>query len=491
MIQGTASHAGKSTLAAAFCRLFADEGLRVAPFKAQNMSLNAAVTVDGGEIGRAQYTQALAARTVPTVHMNPILLKPADTKRSQVVVLGRVTDTLGVRDYYARRETLWKVVTNSLDMLRAEFDVVIIEGAGSPAEINLAQYDLVNMRVARHADAPVLLVGDIERGGVFASLYGTVMLLPEDDRRRIVGFAINKFRGDPTLLDPGFATLLRETGIPTLGVLPWIDVALPEEDSLGIPAPAPACDAVVDIAVIRLPHVANFDDFTPLAREPGVHIRYVSSRADFGTPDLVILPGTKSTMADLAWLRAQLLDEALLAHRANGRPVLGVCGGFQMLGRALRDPEGVESDCVHMAGLALLDVETSFADTKVARAVRATVAPGRSWLDVAADVPFGGYEIHMGRTTSATHAALRVTALDDAGPHDDGALDDHGLTMGTYVHGVFAEPAFRRAMLARLAARKGVHLSAAAEDDDPFDVVADLVRSHLDLQPIRRAMGIA
>ena len=276
MVQGTASHAGKSTLVAALCRIFAQDGYRVAPFKAQNMSLNAAVTPDGGEIGRAQYTQALAARAVPSVDMNPILLKPTDDHRSQIVVRGRATTVDRAADYYTRAASLWPIVTESLDRLRAAHDIVVIEGAGSPAEINLARHEIVNMRVARYANAPVLLVGDIERGGVFAALYGTVMLLPPEERALIRGFVINKFRGDAAILGSGFDILAAKTGIPTLGVLPYLtDLDLPEEDSLGLPASHDDAIPIVDVAAIRYPHVSNFDDLDPLRREPGVRVRWV------------------------------------------------------------------------------------------------------------------------------------------------------------------------------------------------------------------------
>ena len=490
MVQGTASHAGKSTVCAGLCRLFADEGFRVAPFKAQNMSLNAAVAHDGGEMGRAQYTQALAARTAPSVLMNPILLKPTDTHRSQVIVLGRATETLAVRDYYARRTELWQVVTDSLDTLREQNDVVIIEGAGSPAEINLAQYDLVNMRVARHADAPVLLIGDIERGGVFASLFGTAMLLPADDRRRIVGFLINKFRGDASLLDSGFVTLLARTGIPTLGVLPWTTIDIAEEDSLGI-NDSPATDAsVLDIAIVRLPHVSNFDEFAPLAREPGVCVRYVATPEALAGADLVILPGTRTTMADLAWVRERGLHRAIAAHRNADRPVLGICGGFQMLGRTVHDPAGVESAPGEMPGLALLDVDTVFEARKVTESAHALTGAG-AWLGIPSGMTVEGYEIHMGRSTSAASPAIHVLESDARAAHDDGAVDDAGLTMGTYLHGLFEGATFRRGVLQALAVRRGVALPAAVARPDPFDAMASLIRAHVQMEPLRRAMGLS
>jgi adenosylcobyric acid synthase len=492
MVQGTASHAGKSTLVTALCRIFAQDGYRVAPFKAQNMSLNAAVTLDGGEIGRAQYTQAEAARAVPSVRMNPILLKPTDTHRSQIVVLGQPVATEAAASYYERKAALWPVVTGSLDALRREYDIVVIEGAGSPAEINLAQYDIVNMRVARHAGAPVILVGDIERGGVFAALYGTVMLLPPEDRALVKGFVINKFRGDASLLDPGFAMLEARTGIPTLGVLGYReDFGLPEEDSLGVPISGGP--GVVDIAVIRFPHLANFDDFDPLARERGVAVRYVETVASLGEPDLIVLPGTKTTVVDLEWMRGRGLDQAIIARRAGGTPVLGICGGYQMLGRAICDPYHVESASESVAGLGLLPVTTIFEPTKATHQVVGRVAGGRGLLGRARDTLVRGYEIHMGRTT-AESSWLSLSERDGREISAvDGTADDDGLTVGTYVHGVFGETAFRRAVLGELAARRGVTLAlgeAPRSADEAFDALADYVRARLDIGRLSTLAGL-
>ena len=494
MVQGTASHAGKSTLVTALCRIFAQDGYRVAPFKAQNMSLNAAVTLDGGEIGRAQYTQAEAARAVPSVRMNPILLKPTDTHRSQIIVLGRPLATESAVSYYERKAALWPVVAESLDGLRAEYDIVVIEGAGSPAEINLAAYDVVNMRVARYAGAPVILVGDIERGGVFAALYGTVMLLPADDRALIRGFVINKFRGDASLLGPGFAMLEQQTGIPTLGVLPYRDdFGLPEEDSLGLPARETTGPVDLDIAVLRFPHLANFDDFDPLAREAGVRVRYVETAASLGQPDLIVLPGTKTTVADLAWLRAQGLDRAIAASRAGGTPVLGICGGFQMLGRTVCDPQHVESDVEMVPGLGLLPVSTVFERTKATHQVAGQVASAHGVMARAGSAIVRGYEIHMGRTE--VERAAFVFHERDGRPVSavDGMIDDEGLTVGTYVHGLFAETAFRRAVLAELAARRGVTLrlgAAPPSADAAFDALAAFVRQHLDVANFKKMAGL-
>jgi len=413
MVQGTASHAGKSTLVAALCRLFAREGYRVAPFKAQNMSNNAAVTETGGEVGRAQAMQALAAGVPVTTDMNPVLLKPQSDRTSQIVVLGKPWRVDDARGYYTRKEELWPVVTSALNRLRAQYDIVVIEGAGSPAEINLAQYDLVNMRIARYANAPVLLVGDIDRGGVFASLFGTATLLPVEERMLIRGFVINKFRGDPSLLDPGSDMLHDRTGIPTLGVLPYIDLSrLPAEDALewdtlGTRArEAAQSGAAVDIAVMRFPRIANLDEFQPLACEPGVSVRFVGDASELGQPDVIILPGTKSTLADLAWLRQRGLAAAVTARHAAGTPVLGICGGFQMLGAQLIDEQGAEAKG-QAQGLALLPVRTTFAADKVTRRVTARVAHTTAlWTSRDDAGALDAYEIHMGRSTPLDTTSL-------------------------------------------------------------------------------------
>src|SRR5688572_2632004 len=347
MVQGTASHTGKSTLVTALCRILRQDGYRVAPFKAQNMALNSFVAAEGGEIGRAQALQAEAAGLDPSIDMNPILLKPEADARSQVIVAGRSIGSMAAGEYQRRKLELWPTVTAALDRLRARYDVVVAEGAGSPAEINLQHADLANMRVARHAQAPVLLVGDIDRGGVFASLLGTLELLEPGDKSLVRGFAINKFRGDPAILAPGLDFLVERTGVPMLGVIPYIkDLDLPEEDSLAfdeVMQRTRASDAV-EIAVIRLPRIANFDEFAPLAAEPAVHLRYVERADELGQPDFVIIPGTKTTVADLEWLRTSGLAEGLIRLVDRGTPIMGICGGYQMLGRTIRDPHGSESD---------------------------------------------------------------------------------------------------------------------------------------------------
>jgi adenosylcobyric acid synthase len=499
MVQGTSSHAGKSTLVAALCRIFRRAGHRVAPFKAQNMSNNAAVTHDGGEVGRAQAMQAAAAGVDVTVDMNPILLKPQSDRTSQVVVLGRAHARHDARDYYDRTPELWPVVTGALDRLRAAYDVVVIEGAGSPAEINLERYDLVNMRVARYANAPVLLVGDIERGGVFASLYGTVALLPEADRALIRGFIINKFRGDPSLLDSGFETLLEKTGIPTLGVLPYLDLSrLPAEDAVDWDRGAQKTNeqTLIDVAIMRLPRIANLDEFQPLAAEPGVRVRWIADAESLGDPDLIIVPGTKSTMDDLAWLRERRLGAAIREHRANGTPVFGICGGFQMLGTRLVDEAGVEH-AGSVDGLELLPVITHFEPDKVTRRVRARLSANADlWSAPAFESDLDAYEIHMGRTTldGSEETTVRPFIVGDGEDlHADGCATPDGLVVGTYLHGLFENDVFRRAVLTGLARRKSIELPSAAPlrtIDQEFDALADVVAHELDLAAVGEMVGL-
>ena len=497
MVQGTASHAGKTTLVAALCRLFARAGYRVAPFKAQNMSNNAAVTIDSGEVGRAQAMQAMAAGIPVTVDMNPILLKPQSDRTSQVVVLGKVRHRDDARGYYDRTAELWPVVTGALDRLRASHDLVIAEGAGSPTEINLERYDLVNMRVARYAAAPVVLVGDIDRGGVFASLFGTVMLLPETDRALIRGFIINKFRGDPSLLDPGFAMLEERTGIPTLGVVPFADLSrVPAEDAVDWASRAVGDEeTLIDVAIVRLPRVANLDEFQPLMAEGGVSVRWISDASELGKPDLVIIPGTKSTIADLEWLRDRGLDRAVQARRASGTPVFGICGGFQMLGTELVDEIGVETHG-RVKGLGLLPTIAVFDREKTTRRVSARVnAPSALWDADEIDVEVDGYEIHAGQLVLSETAgghARPFTVRSATSEYADGCTSGDGLVVGTYMHGLLENDALRRAMLERLARRKGRSFTPstkALSANEAIDALADCVRDSVDLDTIAAMVG--
>ncbi len=467
MIQGTMSSVGKSWLTTALCRIFARQGIRVAPFKAQNMSNNAAVCPDGSEIGRAQALQAQAAGIVPTAEMNPILLKPEADHKSQVVVLGRAWRTLTAGEYYRHKPHLWSVVTASLDHLRQEYDLVIAEGAGSPAELNLRAGDIVNMAVARYAQATVLLVGDIDRGGIFAQLLGTLDLLPPEERALVRGLVVNKFRGDPALFVDGVRILENRSGLPVLGVVPYLhDVLLPEEDAAPLDAPSaptPSSPPQVDIAVIRLPHIANYDDFDPLRAEPGVQVRFVNHPARLGRPHAIILPGTKSTLADLAWLKKTGLAEAIGRHAQHGGAVVGICGGYQMLGERIADPEGVESaPGAVMEGLGLLPLQTVFDSAKATYQAQARVLGGPGWLQALEGEGLEGYEIHMGR--SETRAAwLEITARNGQEVHVlDGSVSPDGRVWGCYLHGLFANPTLRRAWLASLRATPQPHTTDMA-----------------------------
>jgi len=434
MLQATGSHAGKTVLVAGLCRLLARRGLRVVPFKAQNMSLNAYVVPGGGEIGWAQAMQAEAAGVPARVEMNPILLKPRTDARSQVVRLGRVLREADARGYYRLGSTLWPAVRQSYDTLARAADVVVIEGAGSPAEPNLMRRDLANMRVARLAGAPVLLVGDIDRGGVFASLVGTMALLPRADRRRVRGFVINKFRGDPALLAPALRDLVRRTGVPVAGVVPFLPgLALPEEDSVALDHLGHPGAGHLRVAVVRLPHIANFTDFAPLETEPDVRLVYARSPGDLAGAALVILPGSKDTIADLRALKTRGFAAAIADHHRRGGHVLGICGGYQMLGRAVSDPHGVESGGVE-PGLGLLPVATVLAPEKIARRVRAR------WRSGGRD--FEGYEIHMGETTR--EAARSLLEVDGRA---EGCVSSDRRVWGTYLHGLFEEGAPRRHVL--------------------------------------------
>ncbi|MCS7001688.1 MAG: cobyric acid synthase [Dehalococcoidia bacterium] len=492
MIQGTGSSVGKSAIVTALCRIFAQEGLRVAPFKSQNMALNSAVTVGGGEIGRAQAEQAAAAGIEPTVDMNPILLKPEAEMRSQVVVLGKPWRTLSARDYQQRKVELLGIVRESLDRLRAGYDLVIIEGAGSPAEINFRDTEIVNMRVAALADAPVLLVGDIDRGGVFASLVGTMELLLPDERARVKGFIINKFRGDRSLLQPGLDLLEQRAGTPVVGVVPFLPrIGLAEEDSVALDDHRPTTDdGLADIAVIRLPRISNFDDFDPLA--PETRLRFVDHPEALGDPDLIILPGTKSTIADLTWLRDTGLAARILRLHASGTPVLGICGGYQMLGVRILDPQRVESPAPAVVGLGLLDITTRFAPEKQTTRVTGAALATNGVFGAAAGTPFVGYEIHHGVTRrGAIQPWLAIYQRGGrAVDRTDGACSPDGSVAGCYVHGLFTADGFRRAIVGAVAGRRGRQAAHQPFNREAaFDRWADHVRRHLDLAMIRRILA--
>ncbi|HXG42193.1 MAG TPA: cobyric acid synthase [Dehalococcoidia bacterium] len=493
MVQGTMSHVGKTVLVAALCRILLQDGLRVAPFKAQNMALNSFVTPDGLEIGRAQAVQAEAAGIPPAVEMNPVLLKPEADHRSQVVVMGRPIGSYGAADYHRLKPSLFPTVLEALERLRSRYDVVVMEGAGSPAEVNLRAHDIVNMGLARQVGAPVLLVGDIDRGGVFAQLVGTVELLEPQERALVKALVINKFRGDKSLLLPGLRFLESRTGLPVAGVIPYDPgLALPEEDSVALEGAPRQAQGLLDVAAVRLPRIANFDDLDPLRREPGVGLRFVNEGQELGRPDLVVIPGTKTTVADLEHLRATGLAEAIVRAASTGTAVVGICGGFQMLGQAVLDPQGVESPLPRAKGLGLLPVTTVFRSAKTTHQVEARVEAGRGLLEGCRGMLLRGYEIHMGESRGGADAPFVVLSRSGEACHvPDGALSEDGWLLGTYLHGLFHNHHLRRRLLGNLARRKGVSLPRSDDAGaDPYDRLAALVRSHLDMGLIYRLLGL-
>ena len=485
MVQGTMSGAGKSLLCAALCRIFAQDGYRVAPFKSQNMALNSFVTRDGLEMGRAQVVQAQAAGIEPDVRMNPILLKPSSDVGSQVIVNGEVRGQMTAAAYFKMKRALIPEILSAYNSLAETVDIIVIEGAGSPAEINLKADDIVNMGLARLVDAPVLLAGDIDRGGVFAQLYGTVALLEPEERARIKGLLINKFRGDVEILRPGLAMLEEKTQLPVLGVVPYLKVDIEDEDSLSTRLDAGKTVHPLDAAILRLPHISNFTDFMPLEQHPLLGVRYVQNTRQLGTPDLVILPGTKNTVDDLLWLRQSGLEAALLKLAANGTPVLGVCGGYQMLGETLADPEGTESGTVQtVRGLGLLPTRTVFTGQKhrTQDTAAVTAAPF-------AGAALTGYQIHTGRTEVQ---GVPFCTLADGTP--EGCVQAN--VFGTYLHGLFDTGELTEKLVALLCQRKGIAPDSAAlipmeqYRQQQFDLLADGVRGALDLDAVYAAMGL-
>ncbi|WP_338826393.1 Cobyric acid synthase [Moorella thermoacetica] len=501
MLQGTSSNVGKSVLAAALCRIFHRNGYRVSPFKSQNMALNSGATPDGGEMGRAQIVQAMAAGVVPRVEMNPILLKPTAHASSQVIVLGRPVGNLGAREYHGHfNQKLWSRVEEAYAFLEREFEIIVIEGAGSPAEINLKAGEIANMRVARMAGAPVLLVADIDRGGALAAVVGTLELLEPEERVMVAGIIINKFRGDLDLLKPALDFLESRTGKPVLGVIPFLpDHGLPEEDSVvleGVTGRSTGAGEV-EIAVIKLPCISNFTDFDALEREKGVNLRYVEAASDLGNPDLVILPGSKNTIGDLLWLRRQGLETAIKELAGRGTPIIGICGGYQMLGKEIRDPEHVETDVEMIKGLDLLPIKTVFQTSKATNQVRGVVTGSGPFLGPLQGQEVQGYEIHMGASFlldgrpafKITSRGGRLVTL------DDGALAGEGRIWGTYIHGILDNDALRHQVISVLRARRGLParpgmLNFMAEQERRLDILAGEVARHLDLGRLAAIMGL-
>lgn len=486
MVQGTTSSAGKSVLVAGIARVFARRGYDVAPFKSQNMALNSAVTPEGAEIGRAQAFQARAAGIEPHADMNPVLLKPCSPTGSQVVVLGKPVGVMQVREYHEYQTRVWPVVTEALARLRSVNDLVVIEGAGSPAEVNIRHRDIANMAVALEAEAPVLIVADIDRGGVFASLVGTMELLSPDERALVAGFIINRFRGDESLLESGITMLQERYTVPVLGVLPYLtEWRGDEEDSLGLETIIEKPGAPVTVAVVRLPYVSNYTDVAGLAAEGDVSVRWARTPADLSGADAIVIPGSKSTMSDLAWLRATGLAEAISSASHDGVRVVGVCGGYQMLGRRIADPLGVEGDAGSAVdGLGLLDVTTTFEAEK--RTVRVSGVLTGAALAVSGTA-VSGYEIHMGRTELGPGARpFAIVGSSIA----DGAVAADLPVFGTYLHGFLDDPFLRRCWVDRLRAAKGMPPGVQVAEEDPIDRLADMLEARLDMDALGAMVGL-
>ena len=474
MIQGTMSNAGKSLLCAALCRVFRQDGYRVAPFKSQNMALNSFITAEGLEIGRAQAAQAQAAGLEPSVLMNPILLKPTTDVGSQVIVNGVPRGNMSAADYFKYKKELIPDIMRAYDALAAENDIIVIEGAGSPAEINLKADDIVNMGMAKLAGAPVLLVGDIDRGGVFAQLYGTVALLEPDERAMVKATVINKFRGDVDILAPGLGMLYELIKIPCAGVIPYTRVDIDDEDSL---SERLVCGErkTIDIAVINLPRISNFTDFSPFSGFDGVSLRYVRNVAEAGEPEMFIIPGSKSTISDLLWMRQNGLEAAVLKHASRGKPVFGICGGLQMLGRTIADPHGMEGGGT-VAGMGLLDINTVFDTEKTMKQTAGVISGLGGIFDGLNGLSFSGYEIHMG------HSGF------------DDAVNNNGNVYGSYIHGLFDEAGIADRIVAALYAARGLEYDGGAVQDicayreEQYDILADTARSALDMELIYRIL---
>jgi adenosylcobyric acid synthase len=510
MIQGTGSGAGKSLTVAALCRIFRDMGIDVAPFKAQNMALNSYITIDGGEIGRAQALQAEAAKIEPIIDMNPILLKASGDMGSQVIIQGKVHSTMKAKEYYAFKKTAWGAVKESFERLSQKYEFIIMEGAGSPAEINLMDVDIVNMSMSKHAKAPVILVGDIDKGGVFASLYGTIKLLGRDSRY-IKAFIINKFRGDLGILSPGLEMIKDKTGKPVIGVLPYIkDIGLPEEDGLSLQKISNFKFQIsnherIKIVIVKLQYISNFTDFDPFLYEPDVELVYSDNPADVENADIVIIPGTKNTMKDLLFLKERYLEESIKRAYAKGVQIIGMCGGYQMLGKKIYDPYEIESSHKEIEGIGLLNIETAFEKNKTTCRVEAEIVDG-SWLmahgnknhelSAMSYKPLKGYEIHMGTSTGdiglfrisrITHHASRIKDV------FDGSINNN--CWGTYLHGIFENDQFRRGIINNARKKKNLPplnstVRYSGIKDRAIDNLAYIVKENIDMDFIKRITGI-
>lgn len=494
MIQGTMSNAGKSLVTAGLCRVFKQDGYKVAPFKSQNMALNSFITKEGLEMGRAQVMQVEACGIEPSVNMNPILLKPTNDVGSQVIVNGEVLGNMSARDYYKKKTELIPHIMEAYNNLAKEYDIIVMEGAGSPAEINLKENDIVNMGMAKLVNSPVLLVGDIDRGGVFASIAGTLMLLEEDERKMIKGTIINKFRGDVNILKPGLDMIEEITKTPVVGVVPYMELDIDDEDSLSERFNNKGTVDLIDIAVIRLPRISNFTDFNTFEYIPGVSLRYVKSVRELKDPDMIILPGTKNTMEDLKWLRESGLETQILKQAAKGKVIFGICGGYQMLGMELSDPFNVESGGT-MAGMGLLPTKTVFEKEKVRTRVSGNFNEVSGILAELSYVEFEGYEIHMGQTTYDFNEE-ELTTIDNVNGEDiiknDGLYKDN--VYGSYIHGIFDKEEVSKAIVESLCIHKGIDYSSISTVDiekykeEQYDKLAEGIRNSLDMKAIYKIL---
>lgn len=495
MIQGTGSHVGKSVLVTALCRIFRQDGYAVAPFKSQNMALNSYVTVQGGEMGRAQVVQAQAAGIEPDIDMNPVLLKPSADNASQVVVHGRPIGTMSARNYHIDyAQTVWPAIVESFTRLREQFEIIVLEGAGSPAEVNLRKNDVVNMRAAHLADAPVLLVADIDKGGALAAIVGTLELLEPDDRKMVAGIIINKFRGDRELLQPALDFLEERNSVPVLGVIPYFNFAIPEEDTVNHEQ-RPLMDRTKDleIGVLYLPHISNFTDFDPLEAEPDVYLRYIKPGDSLGRPDCLIIPGSKNTVGDLQAIREMGWDKEILDIAERGIPIIGICGGFQMLGQTIADPDAIETSQKETPGLGLLNIMTVFDHEKTTEQVR-----GRSLMEGMISRTVVGYEIHMGESFRGPGVKPAFELVRENSPNQvvlDGAVNQDGSVWGTYLHGLFDADQYRRDLLNQLRKTKGLpplepQYSYLERREAAYDNLAQLVRGNLDMKQVYKLMGL-
>lgn len=492
MIQGTASSVGKSILTAAFCRIFKQDGYTVAPFKSQNMALNSFITEEGLEMGRAQVVQAEAAQVTPHVLMNPILLKPSTDKKAQVIFMGKVHKNMSASEYHEFKPELKGMIKDAYQQLSDQYDIVVLEGAGSPAEINLRENDIVNMGMAELSDSPVVLVGDIDRGGVFASIYGTIMLMNEVEKKRIKGVIINKFRGDVNILKPGLDMIEDLTGVPVLGVIPYTQLRIEDEDSLSERFKYDQeKEGQIKVEILYLPHVSNFTDFNVFETQEDVNVRYVMRGQSIGNPDVLIIPGSKNTIEDLIYLKNSGLEEQIIRLARQGTRIVGICGGYQILGEKLADPHHTESAINEIHGIGLLDIETVFEEEKTT-----TQIEGEIVSDTLAGLKgkgINGYEIHMGVTTLNENAEplLKITnRLNEDVSILDGAVSKNGRVFGTYIHGIFDDIQFTRAFLNEIRKEKGLDdlessvLSFDEFKETEYDKLADVVRKHVDMDKI-------